>query len=127
MTCKDCIHYEACKFYTDKTRFNLPKNAENCGDFKDKMLVLELPCKVGNTVYYYCSDFGCILPYFVENIHISYYSNDKDYISFEADSHAEETDELLDEIDFDIEDIGKTVFLTREEAEAKLKEYNDDN
>lgn len=38
MTCKDCYHYECCKFYTDKTKFKLPKNAENCEDFKDNRL-----------------------------------------------------------------------------------------
>lgn len=30
--------------------------------------------------------------------------------------------ELFDSIDFDYEDIGKTVFLTRKEAEQKLRE-----
>jgi hypothetical protein len=47
------------------------------------------------------------------------------YCFWEATSHATETDELLDKIDFDLGDFGKTVFLTKEEAEAKLKELKE--
>lgn len=79
------------------------------------------PCKVGDTVYHFCDDFGCILPYFVETFNIGFLDKDRNYWSWEANSHAEETDELLDEIDFDFDDIGKTVFLTREEAERALE------
>lgn len=103
------------------------KNIYKCEMDKDKSKYIELPCKVGDTVYCYNDDFECVLPYFVENINIGYYSHEKTYISFEANSHADETDELLDDIDFDVEDIGKTVFLTKTEAEAKLKELLNDN
>lgn len=55
-TCKDCIHYYACvdrlgttKFYDNVIAAN---NVEDlCKTFKDKSLVLDLPCKVGDTVY----------------------------------------------------------------------------
>lgn len=78
--------------------------------------------KVRDTVYHYCDEFHCVLPYFVESFQIGCLDKDRDYWYWEANSHAEETDELLDEIDFDLDDIGKTVFLTKGEAEAKLKE-----
>lgn len=46
MTCKDCYHYNACKFYNK----NLPKEYDpiecQCDNFKDKSLIVELPCKV---------------------------------------------------------------------------------
>lgn len=44
-TCKDCIHYEACH---RKDR-EIPANT--CRTFKDKSLVLDLPCKVGQVCY----------------------------------------------------------------------------
>lgn len=83
--------------------------------------VLLLPCKVGDTVYAYSEDFFTILPYFVENVNVGYIDESRNYIVYEANCHADETDELLDEIDFDFDDFGKTVFLTREEAEAELE------
>lgn len=76
-------------------------------------LLLRLPCRVGDIVYSDSEYFG-ILSYEVNSVHICI------GISFEA--IASRDDEMLDAIDFDIEDIGKTVFLTREEAEAKLAE-----
>lgn len=85
--------------------------------------VIVPPVKVGDVVYSYCSDFGVILPYVVVNFHVGFLGkNNNNYQYWEAKCYADETDELLDEIDFDIDEIGKTVFLTREEAEAKLKE-----
>ena len=74
-------------------------------------------------MYSFCDVFGVILPYVVQNFGVGFLGKDRpNYWFWEATSHATETDELLDEIDFDTEDIGKTVFLTKEEAEAKLKE-----
>ena len=84
--------------------------------------VIVPPCKVGDTVYSYCETFGAILPYFVETLNIGYYSKNEIVYRYEANCHNGEEDELLDGIDFEIDDIGKTVFLTREEAEKALKE-----
>lgn len=77
--------------------------------------------KPGDTVYAHNEYFG-ILPYLVGNFHIGYMGKEKDCLHWEAAAFATETDELLDEIDFDLEDIGKDVFLTREEAEKALAE-----
>lgn len=79
----------------------------------------KLPCAVGDTVYAYCSVFG-ILAYVVDCIVI-----DKN-ITFQCSSFSEPigdcSRECLDEIDPDISDFGKTVFLTIKEAEGKLAE-----
>ena len=48
MTCKDCIHYKVCD---DKRRNNHTVSQSTCKHFADKSLVVELPCKVGDTVY----------------------------------------------------------------------------
>lgn len=59
-TCKDCIHYEPCKdsYYNAEQLSRFPlgflekENAEkNCAFFKDRSKFVELPCKVGDTVY----------------------------------------------------------------------------
>ncbi len=84
--------------------------------------LLKLPCAVGDTVYAYCSVFG-ILAYAVDCIVI-----DKN-ITFQCCSYSEPIgdcpSECLDEIDPDISDFGKTVFLTKEAAEAALKEMSE--
>lgn len=117
-TCLDCIHKKrgTCHAWTkDKT----------CRWFVDTTTIFDLPCKVGDTVYRFCEALGAILPYFVETINIFYLEKNQNNYIFEANSHSEYDDELLDSIDFDVDDIGETVFLTREEAEAKLKELSE--
>ena len=105
--------------------------AMTIGELADRLLangVIVPPVSVGQTVYCYCGDFGVILPYFVGNMAIGFIGKDREnYVAFEANCHSEETDELLDEIDFDIDEIGKAVFLTREEAEKALAERSKDD
>lgn len=85
--------------------------------------VIVPPVSVGQTVYSFCDVFGVMLPYVIQDFKIGFMGKDRPNCWYwEATSHATETDELLDEIDFDIDDIGKTVFLTKEEAERALKE-----
>jgi hypothetical protein len=86
-----------------------------CDFYKDKSLFVELPCKVGDTVY--ISDFAGVTEAFVSNIEMFY-----NYL----------TEEIESVVDLRIignfsrhknfEDFGKTVFLTKEEAERKLSE-----
>jgi len=45
MTCKDCYHYKACLDMSDTDW------EHTCNHFKDKSRIVELPCKVGQTVY----------------------------------------------------------------------------
>ena len=89
--------------------------------------VIVPPCEVGDTVYSFCDVFGVILPYVIQNFGVGFMGKDRpNYWFWEATSHATETDELLDEIDYDLENIGKTVFLTKDEAEKALKERVND-
>ena len=52
MTCKDCIHYEACKSIYLSMGFAVGEPQEQEGDpcehFADKSLYIKLPCKVGD-------------------------------------------------------------------------------
>ena len=52
MTCKDCIHYEMCE--------NSPVMEDGCPYFKDKSLIVELPCKVGDEVVINGETYKCI-------------------------------------------------------------------
>ena len=88
-------------------------------DLEEQGLLMKLPCKVGDTVYAYCSEFG-ILPYVVDCIVIN------EHITFQCSSYSDPIgdcpSEGLDEIEPDITDFGKTTFLAEAEAEQKLKE-----
>lgn len=75
------------------------------------------PFLVGKTVYYFCETFGGTLPYFVENLNIAYLNENENVYTYVANCVDNEKQEFLDSIDFDPDDIGKTVFLTKEDAE----------
>jgi len=74
-----------------------------------------LPCKVGDTVWAYDDVFNQIAPYQVDMVELYGHKG----VSF--CSNWRKNGELMADLDFDAEDIGKTVFLTREAAEAALK------
>ncbi len=69
--------------------------------------VIVPPCKVGDTVYYFCTTFGKVLPYFVEKLNIEYYDKDKLYYQYEANCYNNEENKIIDGIDFEPDDIGK--------------------
>ena len=80
---------------------------------KDGRLVV-LPCKVGDTVWMWNADFGTALPYVVDLISVI-----NEGCGYSANCN--HNGELLDSIDFEDGDIGKTIFLTRDEAEKALE------
>lgn len=123
MTCKDCIHCEMC-YVVRNIGYKFTMVELHCTDFKDKSKYIELPCTVGDTVYHYCKEICAILPYFIERIVIDYDGENRNgYWTFEG--MCSEDDELIDAIDFTTDEIGKNVFLTKAEAEQKLKELQE--
>ncbi|NBI73289.1 hypothetical protein D3Z50_20025 [Clostridiaceae bacterium] len=80
----------------------LNKLAE-CEDLEEPGKLLKLPCAVGDTVYTIYSDEDGS---FIEELKAEEVSTHRIWIDSEC---------------FDYEDIGETVFLTREAAEAALK------
>lgn len=100
--CKKCVHYEVCNPYV-ATNINFP-NVEKCDHYKDKSLFVELLCKMGDTVYQ--TDGERIYETTIDEIDLM-----KDNIIY-----------CTKNIWFDKTAIGKTVFLTKEEAERKLEE-----
>lgn len=85
-------------------------------DAEEQGLLLRLPCKVGDTLY-------CITPYVKEPIitthvlqmNIKQFYNKRIIVRIDIMNKMGESCYFLD-------DIGKKIFLSKEEAEAKLKE-----
>lgn len=118
-SCKECIHFDRCKglYKFDRLQKAVSKG---CSYFKDRSRFVELPCKVGDKVY-------------LDNLHIKY----ADVIGIYIDAFGGVFDlriytniqlangfgyEYFISKDYTFEDIGKRIFLTKEEAEAALKE-----
>ena len=96
MTCKDCLHYEVCYYH----------DFEECEWFEDKSEWVHLPCKVGDIVY-------CFEPCFDTDHYPKLKVAEKEIVELK-------TIATVLGLNFDINSIGKTVFLTREEAEKAL-------
>ena len=136
-SCKDCLHVDVCCSYLSTVYnkcklatpdFELLKNIEcdECQHFKDRSLFVELPCNVGDTVYAYwdmdnpCSNYLHVIEDFIIDL-VILVDRKNSVIGFRAGRTCEQNGRKCD-IEFDLKDIGKTVFLTREEAEQALRE-----
>ena len=118
MTCKDCLYYEICD------AVYICGVNDCCAHFKDRAKYIELPCKIGDTVYYindFYDDSITIQEFIVESLHIT---ADRDKLGRKKQSFVLIRDILYcflpKRIPFT--QFGKTVFLTRKEAEAAIKE-----
>lgn len=59
MTCKDCLHYEACKNTAYKVYYDdicCKAFAETCINFSDKSEWVHLPCKIGDKIFMIVED-----------------------------------------------------------------------
>ena len=119
-TCKDCVHVDVCE---DLTRYKLsPKRAEEllsllrekgktCEHFKDRSRFVELPYKLGDSIYE--PKRHQITEYQIARVV---------FYDFGLRMELRLMKGLLFRVEIKQEDIGKVVFLTREEAEQALKE-----
>lgn len=115
MTCKNCFNYETCKRYEKlfhKHITSLKKANEDCEDFEDRSLWIKLPCKVGDTLYE-PTDRGTISEYEVLAVRVELFSTFVEWKIKEGIVWR-----YVHEINSN--EIGRTVFLTREEAERAL-------
>ena len=113
---EDCKHPHKAIVLTDDDvdKWQDYKNAEEQG------LLLRLPVKVGDTVYYISDGFIELCT--VEVIFLADYTDKDGNISYMAEIHFDREDCPYVSSEIYFTDIGKTVFLTRVEAEQKLKE-----
>ena len=108
MNCKDCLHYDVCLL---GARVNGATGT--CQNYKDKSIVIELPCKVGDVVYQVTRNF--ISEFRVRFVEIATCGNL--FLHTDLISGIVYTGEVFSE-----SDIGKIVFLSREEAEKALED-----
>lgn len=112
MKCTDCIHNSVCAIWRreegqDAKSYTETENGE-CASFKNKFQYLKMPLCVNDTVYVLMMER--ILTFDV--LSVSYFNEDP---TFKA-SHGLHLVWVFGE-----DSIGKTVFLTRAEAEAALE------
>ena len=134
-TCKDCIHYDVCLLERDNSKDKLTadglfkKAEEDCAYFKDKSRIVELPCKVGDTIWIVerdecgnaCDVSGFLFIGICNNaviVTVTRY-NHNNGIDHIIQKHIEETAEDYETYlsVFPIDDM----YLTRKEAEKALK------
>ena len=146
LTLEEAIKYtkEAVKTYRAEATYNFPElkehydNCLKCANQHDLLaewleelksykeaeeqgLLMKLPCKVGDTVYRVNAGAKQpIIPMTVSEIHFLCYKNER-VIRFDAIGK-----EDMGESCYRLEDIGRIVFLTHEEAEKKLEESQND-
>lgn len=108
-----------------ETLDNIAQRLENCEqrlkyykDLEEQGKLLKLPCAVGDTVYYADNEYYfTVLPVKVDEISIME-SSAILYKCLLFDGNGD----VETQFDFDKDDFGKTVFLTRPEAERALAE-----
>lgn len=105
---------------SDSSESNLTEILEKLGKYEDaeeQGLFLKKPCRVGDKVY--CIENKQVWPCTIEKISISKSNGTWIEISFPKEMPD------ITSTEFYPNDIGKTVFLTHEDAEAKLKEMEE--
>lgn len=128
MTCKDCFHYEVCKTYEE---FDFA-NHSKCDTYKDKSKVIELPCKVGDMVYILDYEDDTVVDY--SGFIFIMANNDFAFLSpilNNEDNPVEICNEYFEgyinmESNSGVIVLLSEILLTREEAEAMLKELQND-
>lgn len=113
--CENCYHYEAClNSLSENKGLN---NTEDfvCEHYKDKSLIVELPCRVGDVLF--TTEYDCDSnSSYIEKIECISIEIHDCGISIYCKSIERNYDTYVPE------DFGETVFLSREEAERALEE-----
>ena len=90
-------------------------------DLEEQGRLIKLLCKVGDMLYYPDKEFNIIIPVRLTEIVIKFNGLDTSSCQYDCSSF-DECGDVYEEYEFDTSDFGKSVFLTKSEAEAKLKE-----
>lgn len=101
--------------------FDACKKLAEYEQLEEQGLLVRPPCKVGDTVYKVNAGAKqSIIPMTVSEIHFLCYKNER-VVMFNTIGK-----EDMGESCYHLEDIGRIVFLTREEAEKKLEELKNE-
>jgi hypothetical protein len=107
--CDNCVKSDVCRIRTYPSQYGL--TGDGCDHCKDKSLFVELPCKAGNEAFFKV-DFadiiakGTVISIIYDQNNIWVYCRYDNGLTYRHP----------------IDDIGKTLFFTQEQAERKLKE-----
>lgn len=116
MTCKDCIHNDLCEALEMNGLTKV--HPKQCGFYTDRSRYVELPCKVGDKLYY--------IPFVktIEECIVHAVEYEEKATIVKCHLWRKEFEGLLHKnlVYFNIDDFGKMVFLTKEEAERALSE-----
>ena len=102
--CENCYHQEACEYF-----FDFKFTVENCNTYKDKSLVVELPCKVGDTLYVIIDESG------------GAYIKQEKAVEISTEGRI-----WTDDCYYDSDDVGRMIFFTREEVEKALEDLENE-
>ena len=134
--CKDCIHFEACKDFAEDEGFDLAQWTKEHGAwctgefFKNKSLFIELPCKPGDVVFALDEYVDVDLCEKCDNFCWGGFGDPNSCEKAIYGRRAPECITISEEVAelrqifwwMHIEAFGKSVFLTREDAEKALEE-----
>ena len=110
MRCDECIYYPKCGEY--------PFDESGCGDFKHRTNFPEIPCMVGTKVYIINRHLYRIFESVVIGVKVGYKTDLKNHIKT-CYPNAIGGQSIRK---YTFRQVGRYVFLTREEAEKALEE-----
>ena len=93
-------------------------------DLSEQGKLLKLPCAVGDTVYFPCEEFNFVFPVIISQIIISDSGEGRFCVQYNGCFFDGFGDPEKD-FEFDMEDFGKTVFLTKSAAEVALQKLKE--
>ncbi len=128
--CENCIHCDVCDRTSRQIYANIAEGGI-CRDYKDKSLIYEMPCKeiyknLGGSLYCITDETDEVIEVIAGVIEID--CEGREWIETAAIDYDYETEDgISNYIDFRFADFGKTLFLTREEAEKALREREEND
>ena len=125
-TCKDCVHYDLCRSCSriqlgwHGNSVHYVENIEEiCKDFKDRSQFIELPCKVGDILYHPVPLRNMIAEYKIKSFQIYPHCVWVNWNIVDGVATINTSGIYANEI-------GETVFFTKEAAEQAVKEREKD-
>ena len=102
---------------------DLREKLKDYEDLEEQGRLLKLPCKVGDKIFLDFAGFGKDVDKFtVKDFHLDCFKNRETILFCDYESDDGVLSGQIDVVEF-----GKTIFLTKSEAEAKLKELRGEN
>lgn len=119
MTCQDCLFYDFCNEYNEYPEYvqhckQTTGTEFKCSHFKEKYRFVELPCKVGDTVFEVSAQH---LPPFIQESTVEKIIITSKGLRIKLSRNSV--------YETSISALGKSIFFTREKADKALNERNE--